>query len=383
MEEAFAYFNLCTSCNTCYITCPIYKVKKLQSFAPRSRITIAGLIAQNRIDINSSKRLVESIFSCVLCDMCHNVCPSGVDIPKTVKATRKYLVNQKLSPSGVNSIIESIKKYKNIFSLDNEDRLDWTEEVENIIKDKINKKTEIAFYVGCQQSFKGSLYMMPESMVKILDKAGIDFTLLGGEEWCCGNPAFLVGDRSDEIKEIAKHNVEKMENLGVKKVIMTCPGCYKAWKFTYPELLGIKKLPFEIVHSTEFIFDLIKTNKIEIAQKYENILGYQDPCDLARISGIFEEPRDIIKSIPQVKIVELEDNRQKATCCGGGGLCKASYEPIASEIASNKIDEFVNAGVETLLTACPACYDNFASSMNDRKDIQLKDIHELIVKLLK
>ncbi len=376
MEDVYAYYNLCTACGTCRADCTIFKVKRLDSLSPRSRTIIGGLLAQDRIEI--SPRVIEAYFSCTLCDMCHNTCPSGVDVPTVVKIIRRYIIEKELAPKSVNLLVETVKQSKNIFNMDNDDRLNWADEVEDIIKDKINKNAEIAFYIGCQESFKGSLFMMPESMVKILDKAGIDFTILGGNEWCCGNPAFLVGDRTDPIIEMVKHNVEAMESLGIKKVIMTCPGCYRAWTVAYPQILKVKKLPFEIVHSTEFIADLIKEGKIKIKKNFNKKVGYQDPCELGRISGIFDAPREIINAIPEIEFIELNENKMKATCCGGGGLCKATYDPLATEIASNKIDEFKNAGVEVIITSCPACFDNFATAIKDKENIELKDIHELV-----
>jgi Fe-S oxidoreductase len=340
---------------------------------------IAGLLAQDRIDV--SPRLIESFFTCTLCETCVNQCPSGVDVPKIVKIIRNYLLEKGLGPQPVNELVETVKKTKNIFNLENEDRLNWTEDVEELIKDKINKPAEVAFYVGCQESFKGSLFMMPESMVQIFDKANVDYTILGGEEWCCGNPSFLVGDRSEPMKEIVEHNIKKMEELGVKKIVLTCPGCYRAWNVAYPQIMGVKELPFEIIHSTEFIADLIKNNKIKLTGSYPKKVGYQDPCELGRISGVFDAPRFIIKNIPDAELIELDDTKMEATCCGGGGLCKATYDPLATAIASRKIDEFIEAGVEVLTTACPACYDNLAAGM-EGKNIELQDLHELVAELM-
>ncbi|MBD3230410.1 MAG: hypothetical protein GF329_19680 [Candidatus Lokiarchaeota archaeon] len=382
MENAFSYFNLCTACGTCRVGCTIYKEKKLDSLSPRSRILVAGMLAQDRIEI--SPRVIETYFTCTLCETCLNECPSGVDVPKIVKEVRYFLLERGVAPESVSGLLSTIKQTKNIFNLDNQDRLGWADDVEEIIKDKINVSAEVAYYVGCQGSFKGSLFMMPESMVYILDKAGVDFTVLGGEEWCCGDPAFLAGDESEKIKELVQHNVDKMKELGVKKIILTCPGCYRAWHEEYPDILNIKQkdFPFEILHSTEYIAELIKDGKIKLTGSYPKKVGYQDPCELGRISGIFDAPRTIIDNIPDAEFIELDENKMEATCCGGGGLCKATYDPLATAIASKKIDEFIEAGVEVLTTACPACYDNLAAGMEGKENIELQDIHELIAELM-
>ncbi|MFX1297778.1 MAG: (Fe-S)-binding protein, partial [Promethearchaeota archaeon] len=307
-EEMIKYYYLCNVCGTCRQQCTVFRTNLLESLTPRSRIAIAGELYLNKMGI--TKKTIESIFSCVLCGICENACPSGAKVLETIKATRNYIIEQGEGPEDISKLLNSIMEEKNIFLLDNEDRMSWADNIEDIIKDKIKKKAEIALFVGCQESFKGSLYNIPESLVLIFNKAGVDFTLLGEEEWCCGAPYFLMGIKNEKVEEIVRHNIEKMKKLSVKKIIITCPGCYLAWKEEYKKI--DTELPFKILHSTEILAELIKDGKLQIEKEYKKKVVFQDPCDLARHSGVFEAPRIILKNVPGLELIELEREKVDA-----------------------------------------------------------------------
>jgi Fe-S oxidoreductase len=171
-----------------------------------------------------------------------------------------------------------------------------------------------------------------------------------------------------------------MKELGVKKIVTTCPGCYLAWKEEYKKF--DKDLPFEILHSTELIADLIKEGKLKITKEYNKKVIFQDPCDLGRHSGVFEAPREILKSIPGLELIELERERFDAYCCGGGGLCKASYPKVAKTISTNVATTYQDNGAEEIITSCPACFDNLMDGISDLQNIDVVDLHNLIVDLL-
>ncbi len=372
------YYYLCNVCGTCRQQCTVFRTNLLEVFSPRTRVTLAGNLYLNKLGI--TKKTKETIFSCVLCGICENACPSGVKVLDTIKATRKYLIEQGEGPEAIQKLLDSIIEEKNIFLLENEDRMSWAEDIEDKIKDKIKKQSELALFVGCQESFKGSLYNIPESLVSIFEKVGIDFTLLGDEEWCCGAPYFLMGIRNEKVEEIMRHNIEKMKELGVKKIITTCPGCYLAWKEEYKKF--DKELPFEILHSTEILADLIKEGKLKVEKEYKKKVIFQDPCDLARHSGVFEAPRIILKSIPGLELIELEREKADAYCCGGGGLCKATYPEIAKDIATTVANIYKDHGAEEIITACPACFDNLMLGIEKIENINIQDIHSLLLALL-
>jgi heterodisulfide reductase subunit D len=377
-DDMIKYYYLCNNCGICRQECTVFRVNFLESLSPRTRVTLAGNLYLNNMGI--TKRTTEAIFSCMLCSLCENACPSGVKVLDAIKATRRYIIEKGEGPESITKLLNSIMQEKNIFLLDNEDRMSWAEDIEDKIKDKVKKKSEIALFVGCQESFKGSLYNIPESLVLIFEKAGLDFTLLGEDEWCCGAPYFLLGIKNDKVEEIVKHNIEKMKELGVTKIVTTCPGCYLAWKEDYKKIE--KDMPFEILHSTEIIADLIKDGKLKIEKEFHKKVVFQDPCDLGRHSGIYDAPRTILKSIPGLELIELEREKFDAYCCGGGGLCKATYPDTANTVSKLVAKVYTTNGAEAIITACPACFDNLLNGIEGIANVEVIDIHKLIVDLI-
>lgn len=377
-EEMIKYYYLCNNCGICRQQCTIFQAIPLESLSPRTRMTLAGNLYLNKTGI--TKKTKEAIFTCVLCDLCGNTCPSGVNVLDTMKATRRYIIEKGEGPEGISKLLDSIIQGRNIFLLDNEERINWAENIEDKVKPKIRKQSELALFVGCQESFKGSLYNIPESLVRIFEKASVDFTLLGDQEWCCGAPYFLLGVKNEKVDEIIKHNIEKMKELGVKRIVTTCPGCYLAWKEEYKKF--DPQLPFEILHSTEIIANLIQEGKLKVSKEYKKKVVFQDPCDLGRHSGVFEAPRKILKSIPGLELIELPREKVDAYCCGGGGLCKATYPETALAVAKKVARIYKDNGAEVIITSCPACFDNLLTGIEGLQGIEVIDIHSLLIDLL-
>ncbi|MHA1377521.1 MAG: (Fe-S)-binding protein [Candidatus Helarchaeota archaeon] len=377
----------CVRCGRCRSICPTLNYQldleepAWETSCARGRVLMAYGLQQSRI--RPSEKLVNSFYNCVICNHCVESCPSGVDPTKIIQAVRKEILDQQIAPVSIYKILNTLKDTKNIFGLDQDDRLLWSEiNVEEIVEDKIQKHAKFAFFVGCQGSYKGSLSGIPEAIILILDYLKIDFTILGDEEWCCGSPFFLVGDGSEAAKEFVFHNIEKMKELEVENIIFTCPGCYRVWKNEYPKIYG-GNLPFKLFHSTEFIAKLIEEGKIGLKKEIRKRVGYQDPCELGRHCGIFEEPRTVIKSIPGIDFKELLENREGSICCGGGGLAKVTDDKISLGIGLKKISDFTKNDVDLIITCCPACQQNLQdASEYCKSEVEIKDLNELFIEAL-
>ncbi|MHA1311211.1 MAG: (Fe-S)-binding protein [Candidatus Helarchaeota archaeon] len=375
----------CVRCGKCRAVCPEINLEEFQEeSSPRGRIRMAyGLITKK---IPPTQILIDKIYSCFYCGICQITCPSGVMTSDLILKTREYLYDLGLSPNKVNNLLETIIKTKNIYGLDQEDRLDWAFDVEDIIENKINKKADIGLFIGCTASYKGSLAIQPESIVKILDHLNIDFTLLGEKEMCCGNPYFLGGGAiNDKIREIVLGNIENFAKLKIKKLITACPGCYRIIKTIYPIIYG-KELPFEVYHVTQYFDDLINKNVLKLKKSIDLKLTYQDPCELARHCGIFEQPRNIFEKIPGLKFFELTPNKDNAVCCGGGGLVKLTFPDIVDKqlkVKFNQISE-CNDKLDGIITACPSCQDNLQYGNTLLKEnLKVIDICDLILRAIK
>jgi Fe-S oxidoreductase len=218
-------------------------------------------------------------------------------------------------------------------------------------------------------------YQILLSTLKVLKKSGADFTTLGTNEMCCGAVNIMTG-QWDNFKEIAIRNIREIEKTGATQIVTGCPACYRAFK-KYREFINYK---FKLLHTTELVAELIEQKKLEFTKEVneKNLpIVYHDPCELGRISdyegkGIFEAPRFILKSLPGVnEILEFSCNRMDSVCCGGGGGMKAVNYDLTLEIALNKIDEAIELGAKTIVSACPNCKAEMSDAVKAKKE-QLK-----------
>jgi heterodisulfide reductase subunit D len=213
---------------------------------------------------------------------------------------------------------------------------------------------------------------IPQSFVQILDKAGVDFTLLGGEEWCCGFPLIAAGMKKD-AGALIQHNLEKVKEKGAERIVFACPSCYHTW-------MDQCKSDVEIFHSTQFIKKLINEGKISFKEKKTKVT-YHDPCDLGRASGVYEAPREILRSIPGVELVEMKGNREQCVCCGGGGNLEMVNPDLSAGLAQAKIEEIKATGAEMVITACQQCVRTIQTTARRKKiPMTVMDIIEFVLK---
>jgi heterodisulfide reductase subunit D len=213
--------------------------------------------------------------------------------------------------------------------------------------------------------------MLGQSAVEILNKAEIKFTILGNKEWCCGSPLLRTG-QTDIIKgEYAQHNADAIQATGVEKVITACAGCFNTLKNNYPKIVG--KLPFKVYHISEYLELLLKKEKIKFTTPIEKTVTYHDPCHLGRHGKVFDAPREILKNIPGIKLIEMNRIRTKSRCCGAGGGFKIAFNEVAENIAVDRVQEAQGTGAEMIVTPCPFCVVNLNAGAK-KANIPLKAI---------
>ncbi len=215
---------------------------------------------------------------------------------------------------------------------------------------------------------------IPADFSTIMHRGGLDFTILGGEEWCCGFPLLGAG-MPDKITELKEHNLEKLKSVGARKVVFSCPSCLHTWKHLYnPEI--------ELLHASQLLGELIEQGKLEL-KRLKLKVTYHDPCDLGRNTGIFEEPCEIIKAIPGIEFVELPNNRNMSVCCGGGGNVEMVDPDLSAAVAQRKIEEILGTGADTVISSCQQCLRTIATRVR-RENISLNvmDLTQLVTKSL-
>jgi heterodisulfide reductase subunit D len=233
---------------------------------------------------------------------------------------------------------------------------------------------ETLYFVGCAISYVPSLKVAAKGVTTILNAAKEDWAPLS-EEWCCGIP-LKFGGETEHFEEFVTHNVETIEASGAKRVVFSCPGCYRMFKQTYPKVLG-RPLKFSILHTTELINDYLKNGKIGLKKSKEKIT-YHDPCELARLLGIIEEPRSVFAEL-STSFLELPENKYNSLCCGGGGLYKVVDTETSLEIAKKRIRQAETIGSETIVSACPSCFMNFRQATHFMKsNVKILDFADAV-----
>ena len=236
------------------------------------------------------------------------------------------------------------------------------------------EKADVIYFVGCVASYFPMTKKIPRSFTQILDKAGVDFTLLGGEEWCCGFPLIGAGMR-EKAEAFMRHNLERVREKGAKSVVFACPSCYHTWT---EECQMDKSL--QLFHSTQFLRKLIEEGKIRFKETATKVT-YHDPCDLGRASGVYDAPREILRAIPGVELVEMEGNREHCNCCGGGGNLEMVNPEISAAMALAKINEINATGATTVITSCQQCVRTIQSAARKKKiPVTAMDIVEFVQK---
>jgi len=288
-----------------------------------------------------------------------------VDTPSIVRAQRREIDQEGLrNLKALDEIDSNVEVYKNPYGFGKKMRNQWTEGL------GLAERGELLYFPGCATS-----YDRPEiarSLVKILKRAGIEVAYLGEKEVCCGIPQIWNG-RFQSVKALLEENGKMFEEAGVKTILTSCPDCYNAFQKHYPEVLG--KQPFKVIHITELLLHLLKEGRISFQEQIKKRVTYHDPCRLGREAGILEPPREILRRIPGIELVEMKRNRENAWCCGGGGVVNLVYPKLSIKIAKSRVQEAIETGAEMLITCCPLCYKQFDARLWERRI----DLKELIV----
>ncbi len=377
----------CVKCGSCVGVCPVYaQTQQLES-------TMGGFYAKLKFLVRKTygspttspapgqakdalKEYSEYPYLCTLCGRCSLVCPSFIDTKGTRIATRRFMVKEGQYPASMDRLVETLDKVHNIIGEPSEDRAAWVQALPEPPGDMFQReKAKAIYFTGCVASYFPMTKRIPQSFVQILKQGGVDFTLLGGEEWCCGFPLIAAGMK-EKADAMMQHNLQKVKEKGAEKIVFACPSCFHTWKEEC-------KSGVELFHSTQFIKKLIEDRKISFNEKKVKVT-YHDPCDLGRASGVYEAPREILKSIPGVELIEMSGNREECKCCGGGGNLEMVRPDLSAALAQAKIEEIKATGAEIVITSCQQCVRTIFSNARKKKiPVTVMDIIEFVSKNMK
>ncbi len=358
-------FKYCYRCGKCDVVCPWNRVR---AFSIR-RIVQQASFGLPEIEL-------EDMWRCTTCGTCPSECPRGVQQIQVGLALRRIASQYGVFPGSahtVGAIRGALSVEGNPMGEDRRKRGAWAEALS---VNPFSEGMEILYFVGCYYSYDPRMKRVAAATARILQKAGVDFGILGEAESCCGESIRKTGNE-DVFRKLARDNIKAFIDRGVKKILVSSPHCYHTLKNEYPDFM----VHFEVVHVSQFLLQLVDQGRLRLTRPLPRRVTYHDPCYLGRHNGIYDEPRKLLGAVPGLELVEMPDNRKASLCCGGGGGRIWMDTPKKERFADIRIDQARAVGADVLVTACPYCISNFEEgklSLPDGDPFEVKDLTEVI-----
>lgn len=377
----------CTQCRLCAEVCPavaasrdgmlsaLARMKGLKKVL-RSRTGIwRRLLGRKAPSVEEWQQFSSTVFRCTLCAGCQEVCPIGIGLKDLWLTLRRDLVRTGSYPKKIEMIRGNLEESRNVFAEANDERADWVGDMRGApIHGYLKERAEVVYFTGCVAAYFPLAQKIPMALAETLDAGGVDFTLLGEDEWCCGFPLLGAGIEG-MLETFIAHNLEAVRRKGAGKVVFSCPSCYQIWREYYPP-------EFEIAHASQFLSQLVREGRVPL-KDLPLTVTYHDPCDLGRGARVFEEPREVIRAIPGVTLVELPQHREHCRCCGGGGNLEMVDAELSAAIAGRKMEEVVNTGAQVVVTTCQQCVRTMTTYARRNKiPVEVMDLTQLVQKAL-
>ena len=369
LEEYISDIYACARCGDCRESvklesahkgvdhvCPVKDQLGFDSYTARGRLAVLrSLLEGKEID----EDIADLFYTCLECGSCREVCISllgeGIDVPTIVEAFRSILDQKGFTRKEHKPLIASIRNYDNPWQMPRYRKAEWAEEFD------LPEKGEILFFAGCSSSLLNP--HLAQSVVTIFKILGIPLAYLGKKETCCGSILKRIGAVT-EFEKLKNKNTELFAQSGCKTIVTTCAGCYKTLKNDY-------SVP--VLHITEFLDNYRKTHGLTLTP-FSKQVTYHDPCHLGRHSGVYLQPRNLIKAIPGINFQEMQRTKEFSWCCGSGAGIKTYAPKLAVQIAEERLKE---ADSRLIISTCPYCESNLKDA-----GASVIDLAELYAELL-
>ncbi len=374
----------CTRCGYCremvrerdntFRICPIREnTAGFEAYTSKGKMMLMRAILEGELEF--TPKLAEIFFTCSTCGNCREHCPVDIATTDIFEAFRCDLADRELSLPQHILMGQKTLTEKNPYGEPQSTRVVWLEETSYL-----QKEAPIAYFVGCTSSFRQ--VEIAKATFKILKALGVDFTLLGSDEWCCGSPLFRTG-QIEIAKTVAQHNIEKLKELGIKQIYFSCAGCFRTFQTDYPKYFG--KLDFKIESISKVILSAIKKGELDLKDEPSINITYHDPCHTIRMTKKPDQtPRKLIKAIPWINLKEMRSSQKSSMCCGAGGGMKGGYPELAIKIATTRIQQALPLNVKYLVSTCPFCKRNLSDAQQAHNyPLEILDLTELIARRLK
>lgn len=355
----------CIQCGRCSAGCPISLTSPLNV-----RRIIYEALVRDKLDVNQRPE----IWDCTTCTTCTLRCPKGLDPALILIGMRRVLTEGGRVKPAIRDALESTFKFGNPWGRGKAKRSEWAQDLS--VKDLTEgAEAEILYYVGCTPAYDDRVQAVAKAMVKVFDKAGVDFGTLGNEELCCGSEMRRMGEEG-LFEFLVEENLELFKQHDIKQMVTTSPHCYNSFKTEY------EGLDFKVQHYTQLLADFIERGELTLSTEVNRVVTYHDPCYLGKQNGVYDEPRAILQSIPGLQFVEFDRSRERSVCCeGGGGRMWVEASSGGERLAETRVKDALELGAEVIATACPFCMltlEDAVKTTGAEGSIEVLDIVELV-----
>ena len=374
----------CIMCNRCQSACPAYVTGKILSpaaleinkryFLNREGAKLARGEASNVTMVDFALP-EEAVWGCTSCGACVEVCPVGNEPMRDILEIRRHLVlMENAFPEELQSAYRGMERSANPWNVPPEKRMAWADGLQvPTVAEKPDP--ELLWWVGCAPSTDPRAQKSARSFAEILIHAGVDFAVLGTEERCTGDSARRSGNEY-LFQELAVANVETLNGVNPRRIVTSCPHCLHTLLNEYPAFGG----NYEIIHHTQLLEELIQTGKIVLDREGGSTsLAFHDPCYLGRQNNIYDAPRNVLEA-SEIQLHELPRSRRESFCCGAGGAQIWKEEEAGDRrVSTERINEVIEAGENTLAVACPFCMIMLEDAAKSAPEmVEIRDVVEIV-----
>ena len=410
-------FATCTECGRCQSQCPAWNTDKplspkllIMGLRDHALAKAPYLLASSdeeraalpeAVRAEAERPLVGSadvhgvidpdvLWSCVTCGACVEQCPVDIEHVDHIVDMRRYQVMiESEFPHEAQGMLRNLERKGDPWGRGAKARLEWTQGLPFEVRvfgengeERIPDEVEYLFWVGCAGSLDDNAKKTSRTVAELLHEAEVSFMVLGSGETCTGDAARRLGQEL-LFQELAKQNVETLNGVGARKIVVTCAHCFNTLANEYPKLGGV----YEVVHHTELLARLVADGRLTPTEPVEVNVTYHDPCYLGRHNRVFSPPREILGAVPGLRLTEMPRNRERSFCCGAGGARMWMEETIGTRINETRTDEALGTDPDLVTAACPYCIVMLTDGVATRKqqgkagpDVRVTDVSEVLLR---
>jgi len=351
--------DTCARCGYCKSVCPTHPFGNgFEAYSPRAKVYYLRELINGRETL--TPEWVDRLYRCTTCERCQEICQTGIPLVELWEAARAEMVRVGLGPMPVHSKLRSFaEQFGNPYGEPATKQNQWLLPEHSPVD-----KADLLVFGGCTASYR--MPAMLQTGVTILTRMKVPYAYAGGEEFCCSSP-FLRTGQEDMAAQLIRKNLELFQRTGAKQIVTPCGGCSKTLKHDYPVWAKKLGLPFdiEVLHFSEVYQRMLCDGTLRPTKPIDKVVTFHDPCHVGRSQGLFDTPREILKAIPGIELVEMPNSRESSRCCGAGGGVKANYPDMAAAIARDRVNEAISTGASMLVTMCPFCQASFTQAIGE------------------